>query len=120
MSRAAKPPPTPLPAQPPSSLALIDADLAESGLARYELAPPSWRAPWLGRSQGDSAVPQFYPTAKGQDEDILSEGNVKNGFAGKNVVQVSCSRPRGRATCVRAKRGARRWNELTRASSFID
>lgn len=88
MSRAAKPPTLPPPA-PPSTLPLLDADLAESGLQRYQLVPPSWRAPWLGPDQPDTGVPQFYPTVKGQDEDILSEGNVKNGFVGKNVVQVS-------------------------------
>ena len=83
MSRVAQP------STQPSTLVQVDADLAESGLARYQLAPPSWRAPWLGPDVPDSGVPQFYPTVKGQDEDILSEGNVKNGFVGKNVVQVS-------------------------------
>lgn len=88
MSRAIKPPTQP-PPRPPSALAQIDAELAESGLSRYQLSPPSWRAPWLGPDVPDSGVPQFYPTVKGQDEDILSDNNVKNGFVGKNVVQVS-------------------------------
>lgn len=73
----------------------LDAILTQNGLTRYNLAPPSWRAPWLsasaaGKAGGElQAWPQFYPTCDGQEEDQLTEQAVKNGFGGKPVVQVS-------------------------------
>lgn len=73
------------------SLAAIDAELLASGLVRYQLQPPSWRAPWI-LDRPETGVPQFYPTVKGQDEDMMGEANVKQGFGGKNVVQVSLGR----------------------------
>lgn len=76
----------------------IDDLLAQNGLTRYHLEPPSWRAPWLpanaaGKAGGElQAWPQFYPTCDGQEEDQLTEQAVKSGFGGKAVVQVRCRR----------------------------
>lgn len=90
----------------------LDALLAQNGLTRYHLEPPSWRAPWLPsplppttaqatknqdkrtpvEEKGGElhAWPQFYPTCDGQEEDQLTEQAVKAGFAGRTVVQVRC------------------------------
>lgn len=87
MSRSSKPSESNIPLGP--ALAMIDAELGESGLRRYSLSPPRWRAPWLGPDQPETGFPQFYPAVKGQDEDILTEVHVKNGFVCKTVVQVS-------------------------------
>ncbi|KAM0789234.1 hypothetical protein ACM66B_000077 [Microbotryomycetes sp. NB124-2] len=77
----------------------LDELLSQNGLHRYQLAPPSWRAPWLARPPAaianDSATqatasstsyPQFYPTCDGQDEDQLTEQAVKSGYPSRVVV----------------------------------
>ncbi|GAA6009562.1 hypothetical protein JCM11491_003607 [Sporobolomyces phaffii] len=63
----------------------LDAVLAEQGLHRYRLEPPSWRAPWEssggaefagGAGEGNAsgkAWPVFYPTRDGMDEDQMTE-----------------------------------------------
>ncbi|GAA5952811.1 hypothetical protein JCM3765_002972 [Sporobolomyces pararoseus] len=75
----------------------LDAILAEQGLHRYRLEPPSWRAPWdgnegeengLGVSEGKvrgkgKAWPVFYPTRDGMDEDQMTELAVKSGYSAK-------------------------------------
>lgn len=50
----------------------------DRSLALYESHPPEW----LPRAHGsaDLGYPGFHPPRPGQDEDILSETNVKNGF----------------------------------------
>jgi len=78
----------------------LDAILAEQGLQRYRLEPPSWRAPWAG-SEGSNngdveedegkrglTWPVFYPTKDGMDEDQLTEAAVKQGYAAKLPIQV--------------------------------
>ena len=73
----------------------LDDLLAQNGLTRYHLAPPSWRAPWLPASKAGAelqAWPEFYPTCDNQQEDMLTEQAVKSGFGGKPVVQVRCRR----------------------------
>lgn len=57
----------------------LDQDLAASGLQRYALKAPSWRAPWLAGGS-DMAYPQFFPTCEGQEEDQLTESAVKAGY----------------------------------------
>lgn len=75
----------------------LDAILAEQGLQRYRLEPPSWRAPWTGSEGGDVeedqgkrglSWPVFYPTKDGMDEDQLTESAVKQGYAAKLPIQV--------------------------------
>ncbi|GAA5891003.1 hypothetical protein JCM5296_007345 [Sporobolomyces johnsonii] len=85
----------------------LDPILAQQGLQRYHLEPPSWRAPWItgsvggnrGNAKGKSdagggaaggvrAWPVFYPTRDGMDEDQLTEAVVKAGFVSKSVVQA--------------------------------
>ncbi|GAA5972104.1 hypothetical protein JCM21900_005701 [Sporobolomyces salmonicolor] len=84
----------------------LDPILAQQGLQRYHLEPPSWRAPWItesvggsrgnGKGKGDAggaaggvkAWPVFYPTRDGMDEDQLTEAVVKAGFVSKSVVQA--------------------------------
>jgi hypothetical protein len=82
----------------------LDAILAEQGLQRYRLEPPSWRAPWDG-NEGDDGVgstegkirgkgkawPVFYPTRDGMDEDQMTESAVKSGYAAKLPIAVSRS-----------------------------
>ncbi|GAA5871328.1 hypothetical protein JCM16303_000717 [Sporobolomyces ruberrimus] len=63
----------------------LDAILAEQGLHRYRLEPPSWRAPWDGNLSDENgngfgegkgkgkAWPVFYPTRDGMDEDQMTE-----------------------------------------------
>ncbi|GAA5832581.1 hypothetical protein JCM3766R1_004251 [Sporobolomyces carnicolor] len=77
----------------------LDVVLAEQGLTRYRLEPPSWRAPWDGDELDDGghgtgatetkergkgkAWPVFYPTRDGMDEDQMTESAVKSGYAAK-------------------------------------
>ncbi|GAA6061332.1 hypothetical protein JCM10212_003222 [Sporobolomyces blumeae] len=79
----------------------LDAILAEQGLNRYRLEPPSWRAPWIpndaaGKPASDgpdpagsaNAWPVFYPTRDGMDEDQLTEAAVKSGYTAKLPIQA--------------------------------
>lgn len=82
----------------------LDDMLAQNGLHRYHLEPPSWRPPWTTSSNANDGsqmlagnsrtYPQFYPTVDGQDEDQMTEQAVKQGFTNKARVQVSCGRRR--------------------------
>ncbi|THV06762.1 hypothetical protein K435DRAFT_711026 [Dendrothele bispora CBS 962.96] len=51
---------------------------AHSSLPVYELCPPNWLP--LSHKHADIGYPGFFPPRPGQDEDVLSEVNVKNGF----------------------------------------
>lgn len=79
----------------------MEADLASRGLVITHLDPPSWRAPLLDTADKvassstatvDSALlttyPGFFPTHAGQEEDILSDKAVQDGFTTKMAVQV--------------------------------
>ncbi|KAF4567767.1 RNA polymerase II mediator complex subunit [Pleurotus pulmonarius] len=60
----------------------------ESGtnLLVYESLPPTW-LPKTHKS-GDLGYPGFYPPRPGQDEDVLSDYNVKNGFTAEPAVSA--------------------------------
>lgn len=80
----------------------LDAILAEQGLHRYRLEPPSWRAPWDGNLSDENgngfgegkgkgkAWPVFYPTRDGMDEDQMTESAVKSGYSAKLPITASC------------------------------
>ncbi|GAA5934669.1 Srb8p [Sporobolomyces koalae] len=75
----------------------IDAILAEQGLQRYRLEPPSWRAPWTGPDARERDVeheqlkaatwPVFYPTVDGMDEDQLTEAAADTFSAHGHIVE---------------------------------
>ncbi|CAG8584958.1 11355_t:CDS:2, partial [Diversispora eburnea] len=52
--------------------------MATQPLRKYELAPPKNLAPL--HTTSDLGYPDFYPTNPGQDEDQMTEHNVRNGF----------------------------------------
>ncbi|KAF9070892.1 hypothetical protein BDP27DRAFT_1419656 [Rhodocollybia butyracea] len=50
----------------------------DTSLPVYRVHPPEWLP--KTHNSGDLGYPNFHPPRPGQDEDILSEANVKNGF----------------------------------------
>ncbi|KAJ3876102.1 hypothetical protein F5051DRAFT_44422 [Lentinula edodes] len=50
----------------------------------FQLHPPEWLP--KTHSSADLGYPNFYPPRPGQEEDILSESNVKNGFVLPQIV----------------------------------
>ncbi|KAJ3781694.1 hypothetical protein GGU10DRAFT_98188 [Lentinula aff. detonsa] len=52
----------------------------------YQLHPPEWLP--KAHNSADLGYPNFHPPRPGQEEDILSESNVKNGFVLSQVVSA--------------------------------
>ncbi|KAJ3761793.1 hypothetical protein EV360DRAFT_37070 [Lentinula raphanica] len=52
----------------------------------FQLHPPEWLP--KTHNSADLGYPNFYPPRPGQEEDILSESNVRNGFALPQVVSA--------------------------------
>ncbi|CAA7259196.1 unnamed protein product [Cyclocybe aegerita] len=57
-----------------------------AALPVYELHPPGWLPKIHG--EADLGYPGFHPPRPGQDEDVLSETNIKNGFILSQPVSV--------------------------------
>ncbi|KAF5388867.1 hypothetical protein D9757_005681 [Collybiopsis confluens] len=55
-------------------------------MAVYELQPPEWLP--KTHNTADLGYPNFHPPRPGQDEDILSEVNLKNGFVMPQVIDA--------------------------------
>ncbi|KAK0226153.1 hypothetical protein IW262DRAFT_1457387 [Armillaria fumosa] len=58
----------------------------QSSIPLYKSQPPAWLP--KAHSAGELGYPGFYPPHSGQEEDILSESNIKNGFVLPPSVQM--------------------------------
>lgn len=57
-------------------------------LKKYTLQPPPRKLP-LSKTMPSLGFPGMFPQRPGQDEDILTESNVRHGFVDRPVVSVS-------------------------------
>lgn len=57
-------------------------------LKRYTLQPPPRKLP-LSKTMPSLGFPGMFPQRPGQDEDSLTESNVRHGFVDRPVVSVS-------------------------------
>lgn len=57
-------------------------------LERYTLQPPLRKLP-LSKTMPSLGYPDMFPQRPGQDEDVLSESNIRQGFIDRPIVSVS-------------------------------
>jgi hypothetical protein len=57
-------------------------------LKKYSLQPPPRKLP-LSKTMPSLGFPDMFPQRPGQDEDVLTESNVRHGFVDRPVVSVS-------------------------------
>lgn len=57
-------------------------------LRKYTLQPPPRKLP-LSKTMPSLGFPGMFPQRPGQDEDVMTESNVRHGFVDRPVVSVS-------------------------------
>ena len=57
-------------------------------LKKYTLQPPPRKLP-LSKTMSSLGYPDMFPQRPGQDEDVLSESNIRQGFIDRPIVSVS-------------------------------